>query len=478
MATNPDAGQQAVTAKITALALGRLADPNQRAKALVFTLLLALVAVYSAIVPPLQSPDECSHLKRAYLLTRGVIMLDVHPTHGSGGMIDQGLAAFIAAHLYLPHNEGNTVTRAMQRSANDIAWTKKTVFEPAPGAGYYFPLIYAPHAIGLGLGELFGLSLYHSYLLTRFTLSATCLALIFLALGIYRPNFLVLTLLLLPMSVFQLATVNIDGLTTALTLVAVGLFLRVADRRLEFRPWMSHAMAVAVFILVTCRPHLLPLLALPFVCAMLRRSKRDLLLGLLVTVASLGWIGLSMSITMDLRQSRDLGVSQLLLFYLTHPRVFFSLLWNTLQNDDLLLFYRESFIGVLGWLDAKLADHYYAATSYFLIFTALISLSINNIRQDYPARLLLLFMALASLALIFFALLIAWTPHPSKVITGVQGRYFITPAIIFAYALSGSANVFSLKRSALASPAIAAWFIASAYHLAHTLVLRYYATQG
>lgn len=134
MATNPDAGQQAVTAKITALALGRLADPNQRAKALVFTLLLALVAVYSAIVPPLQSPDECSHLKRAYLLTRGVIMLDVHPTHGSGGMIDQGLAAFIAAHLYLPHNEGNTVTRAMQRSANDIAWTKKRFSNrrPAP----------------------------------------------------------------------------------------------------------------------------------------------------------------------------------------------------------------------------------------------------------------------------------------------------------------------------------------------------------
>jgi len=477
VATNTD-GLHAVMEKITTLAHGRLAAPGPRAKALIFALLLALIASYSAIVPPLQSPDECDHLKRAYLLTRGVITLDVHPTHGSGGFIDDGLLKFIDNHMFLPFREDHTVTRSIDHAADMISWSDTASFAPAPGTGYYFPLIYAPHAIGLGLGELLGLGLHHSYLLTRFVLSASCLALIFLAFDIYRPNFLVLTLLLLPMSIFQLATINIDGLTTALTLLVVGLFLRAADRRLDFKPWMSHAMAASMFILVTCRPHLLPLLALPFVCAMLRKSKRDLLFGLLVTLASLCWIGLAMSTTIDLRQSRGVGVSQVLLFYLSHPQDFFGVLWNTLRKEDLLVFYRESFIGVLGWLDTKLADYYYAATSYFMIFAALISLSINNIRQDYPTRLLLFFMGVMSLTLIFFALLIAWTPHPSKVVTGVQGRYFITPAIILAYALSGSTNVLGLKRSALASPAIAVWFIASVYHLAHVLVLRYYAAQG
>jgi uncharacterized membrane protein len=38
--------------------------------------------------------------------------------------------------------------------------------------------------------------------------------------------------------------------------------------------------------------------------------------------------------------------------------------------------------------------------------------------------------------LIFLALLLAWTEHPAKVISGVQGRYFLFPAILTAFALS------------------------------------------
>ena len=55
---------------------------------------LAIVAaafLLNAIIPPSQSPDENSHLARAYLLSRGHVLLDRDPA-GSGGAIDEGLA--------------------------------------------------------------------------------------------------------------------------------------------------------------------------------------------------------------------------------------------------------------------------------------------------------------------------------------------------------------------------------------------------
>ena len=41
----------------------------------------------------------------------------------------------------------------------------------------------------------------------------------------------------------------------------------------------------------------------------------------------------------------------------------------------------------------------------------------------------------------FLALLITWTPQPAHVIEGVQGRYFLIPAIMVAYAVAGSGPV-------------------------------------
>ena len=42
----------------------------------------------------------------------------------------------------------------------------------------------------------------------------------------------------------------------------------------------------------------------------------------------------------------------------------------------------------------------------------------------------LLALALASAALVFLALLVTWTPHPAALVQGVQGRYFIVPALL------------------------------------------------
>jgi uncharacterized membrane protein len=53
---------------------------------------------------------------------------------------------------------------------------------------------------------------------------------------------------------------------------------------------------------------------------------------------------------------------------------------------------------------------------------------------------LLLTISISSIAIIFFAMLVTWTPHPAKLIEGVQGRYFLMPAILCTYALNCTFN--------------------------------------
>ena len=42
--------------------------------------------ILSALIPSFMSPDEVDHLKRAYWLSQGKILLDTPPGQSSGGM--------------------------------------------------------------------------------------------------------------------------------------------------------------------------------------------------------------------------------------------------------------------------------------------------------------------------------------------------------------------------------------------------------
>jgi len=66
--------------------------------------------------------------------------------------------------------------------------------------------------------------------------------------------------------------------------------------------------------------------------------------------------------------------------------------------------------------------------SIFFSFIVLTILSVQNISLTVRQRLISGMVASASVALIYFAMLMVWTPNPSNVVHGVQGRY-ITPVL-------------------------------------------------
>ena len=211
-------------------------QPRVSASALACVLLLTCGLFFSSIIPPFQSPDEFDHVKRAYFLTRGQIVLHAPEGQSSGGMLDSGLETYFAAYTALPFKSDRKLSRDEVQKARSVRWTGVDMFSAAPGTGYYFPLIYLPQALGLAVGEMLGQTVERSYYLARLLAVLTIVGLLYLSFRLVPPSPLTLALLAIPMTVFQVSSASLDGVSTALAVLALSAFLRLTDRGLASPP--------------------------------------------------------------------------------------------------------------------------------------------------------------------------------------------------------------------------------------------------
>jgi uncharacterized membrane protein len=290
---------------------------------------------------------------------------------------------------------------------------------------------------------------------------------------IMRPPALAIALLLLPMTLFQLLSPTLDGLTTSLAVLALSLFFNGSVLENKWPGGRSWLLAGVVALLATSRIQLLPLLGLPFYVAWARHSRRDALLGIAAVLVSIAWIAFALASTVDLRVQRGYSTEQILLHYAADPLAFLRVIGASLAEPELGgPFYLNSFIGVLGWLDTMLPLPAYPALWTGLGLCAIASALAADPRQMRLARLSMALAALGCALLVFLALLVTWTAHPAATIAGVQGRYFVVPAIMLAYAIGATPRPRPMGRAAFML--LAAFAAVSLYALVATVLARYH----
>jgi uncharacterized membrane protein len=406
----------------------------------IFIAVLLLSAVFTAaIIPPFQSPDEFDHIKRAYLLSKAKVTLDapIDDASGlrttSGGMIDTGLLSYMAIYTQYTFKPDRKVSLEAVARANKISWSGLKIFSGAPGTGYYFPIIYAPQALGLAIGEALSLTIDASYRLARLSTIFITILLLFIAFRLFNPPIVVMGLLILPMSLFQISSASLDGISNATAILGISAFARfVLQKPKACLLWILSA---TVLIVASSRAHLVAMLTLVFGTFFYTKEKKSIFAGLFLSFALATWILLAVNATVDLRVAIGLSTSELLAFYANNPLSLIEVLRNTFSHFDLLKFYAESFIGILGWLDAPFREGNYHIFYALIIFALVASVRLHGSKGVWGARALLLAGALGSALIVFLALLITWTPHPASVVLGVQGRYFFVPIVMLACAL-------------------------------------------
>ena len=314
----------------------------------------------------------------------------------------------------------------------------------APGAAVYPPIAYLPHGLALSSARALHLPMGSTYTLVRLVTMMTSAAVLFAAFLLVTPNPLQLALLTLPMSLFQLASAALDGFSTSMAMLAISLYQALPENQPRKQRILHLSLVLSILVVVPARLHLWPLLILPFLSARKLKQTWAWFTSLTCLSAVLIWVTRVSRSTVDLRRAElTTDTVQTAIQFLCHPDELIALLVRTITNQELLSFYGRSFIGVLGWLHLPLEP----PLTYPMLALMLVVCSVLTViwtrRQPWLLLLqqtqwLLIGMALLSTLSVFLLLLVAWTPDPNhaQLIEGVQGRYFLVPALMVAMALA------------------------------------------
>ncbi|WP_225780876.1 DUF2142 domain-containing protein [Xenophilus sp. Marseille-Q4582] len=447
------------------------------------TIWLALAAT-AVLIPPLQSPDEGGHLARAAMLAEGRLFMHAPPGRDSGSEFDANLVRFVVVGTSISGAPDATHGPAQKQELAALRWGGAPMFVEAPAMSYYLPLLYMPQALGLSLGQALDLSILQSYWLARGASWSACTLLLLLAWRVMPLSPLAVGLMLLPMTMFQMASPTLDGIVGCLSVCALAVFCRAYREQ----DWLTMPRALlwvcAIAALAAARTHLLPLLLLPFVLAWRHRRAREAWLGGAAAVLALGWVLAMLTLTRDTRIPRTHGSSELLAHYIRHPLDFLQVVWASLRDPVLGAGYAEGFVGRLGWLDTPLPSGSHDWLWLGLGLCACLSLGWTpqtgeRRASELWARISLGLAAFASVLLTFLALLVTWTAqHPATHVDGIQGRYFLVPALMLAHALSGTAPEQCWRRRIAGAPvallAVIAFGALSGWAIVAALVARYH----
>ncbi|UDQ78776.1 DUF2142 domain-containing protein [Erwinia rhapontici] len=383
-----------------------------------------------SVTPPFMSPDEPVHYSRAYLLSKGYITLDNKEGKQSGGYTDKSLDEFLQI---INNGHIDKFSKKMENAMRSVHWSNDQVYKEIPNTSYYFPLVYVPQAVGIITGKILNLSIYNTYNLSTIISFLSCIIIIAISNRIFQIPYPAMLILALPMMMFQFSSPTIDGVATSFAVLMMCIFARGMKNNI-FTLKDIIFLCLCAFILVSSRANLIPVLLLPFVASIKSSHKLKYILPIIPTVMSLLWIVFTVTHVVDAgKKHPGLSHGDIIVYYIMHPLEFTSIIHHTVSNMNLLSFYYRSFIGILGWLDIRLSSYFYIYSGIVILTLAGLNTRISFLKSNKVYAGSIFLVSLCSIFLIFFALLVQWSPFPTTTIVGVQGRYFTIPVLILTF---------------------------------------------
>ena len=411
---------------------------------------LPLIVFYAYFIPAFQVPDESSHFARAYQLTHGEFfptkqqMPDASGEYTVGGTVDPGIFTAAGLYTYLQRNSETKLKPKRVAQANSITWQGGQMRDTR-NVAVYAPTFYAVPALGVMLGQYFDMSIVESLTLSRlmsglFALLIICIAMLTLQRG-FGVFFVVL---LMPMTVAQIASASPDATCFAAAAFCVALMSRLNPDVPQRTRRLYLIFSVLLMIMIACaRPPYAALSLFYLYFAFSFRAKISFVIEcctaffavLLATTLWALYVALYVSVPFGL-EGTDYAEQALLV--LQSPLDWLGVLGESWRRSwD---FYLYSFMGIVGHLDTGFPDFFYFFTA--LIFCLALFMSympekgafFKAIREQ---ALLPIGIVLVTIVGMFLVLYISWSPVNYPIVEGVQGRYFIPAALFLAL---GAAN--------------------------------------
>lgn len=404
-----------------------------------FFLLAGLLfgAVFAAVTPPFQVPDEPSHFYRAYAVSEG--RLDIVPgLSRSGGPLPVSVHR-IGTDLLgeLPFHPERKIAPQTILAAFQVPLAperRETVF--FPNTLQYTVVPYLPQAAGIAIGRLFGApALLLLYLARLANLLFGVLAIAFAIRRLPALGWLAAMVALTPMALALLASASADVNSIAAASVLVSTVARLAWGTEEATRGDLILLALSSAVLCAAKPPYLPLVFLALLIPAARfpwRRAGFLLLDLSLSFLAAAWAVVTSRSVGTIRFGEGVDSSRQIHDSLAHPFGFLRVVIVDYAVHTPR--YLGELVGKLGWLDTQLPMPLLVA--YLAVLLALVFLDGGPQIEVRPwQRGIAAAATLAAMLLISASQYAVWTPYGADFIQGVQGRYFLplVPAAAWAF---------------------------------------------
>lgn len=390
---------------------------------------LAFGALYAIITPPGAVPDEYAHVTKAVKISHGVL---VGPT--GDRLFPNIFEMYGEFNGYLDPNLRFSAVQLLSQIETPVPCEATTAALPH-GADGYAPHLYAVPAAAYAFSCATKQDLGTFLLLAR--LGNLLLATTLVAIGIWptmRARWALFVCALLPMTLFQLASVSIDSLYLGLSFAWVGAVCGVIEGRIPVRKaarvlgplalalaiskpgsaWVLSAILFAAPTYLravgTFTPAALKFLVLPFAV--------HILWVLYAAGAAAPLEGVDPTANLARFSSEPLGTAKVFV--------------QTFLGSHGLWLWKSS-LGLLGWLDVHLSQWSYIGLTGCIFAACGMSLK-DGVESRWVPWAALVF-SVGAAVMLATPLFLFWTYPDSAVVMGLQGRYFL-PCVAFAMCFS------------------------------------------
>ena len=415
--------------------------------ALIFGILLI------TIIPPFQSPDEDSHFKKAYVISKGQLF----PSSQNGIIgyeIPKDMANYINEKLTYIGNRDKKYTYSeemlddkLPKDYSDTAFQSFSTVEVtpvayiAPATGIVFGKITAKL---IGMENISVVTMLH---FARFFSLLLYVFLIYLAIKttpILRTTFCIIGLL--PMSLALATAISYDSILIAISLLSTALIFRIIfdDNVKKISNKHLIAFGVITFILLSIKivyvTVLIPLLFIPKEKYGGKIKKLIKYFSIVMAIAIVLYV-INKIPLIYLEGNLVADNSGLQLNYIFNNPFSYLKIWikTMISNRN---FYFSSLIGMFGLLDTLIPTIYIVIYSIGALAIALSDFSICEVKFKWKYKCMAMLGSIATIFAIFTGMYVFWTSIELGVgadtITGVQGRYFIPIIPLAMVVLSNS----------------------------------------
>lgn len=405
----------------------RLIKSLSRPECIFLILGLAFGLILIFVTPPYQVPDESTHFMRSYQLSEGKI-LSLKRDGVVGGEIPLSILN-IGTQFPVPFGADKKISfkNIISQFSNPLE-KNKTTFASFPNTALYSPVPYLPQTIGISIGKTLNLPIMYLFYLGRFVNLIVWLALIYCSIKmtpILKWGFVLIALM--PMTVFQAASLSADAITVGLSFLFMAIILELLDKknRADLR---TKILIFLLAILITLSKQTYAFIPLMFfilprkIIGSDKEYTRTIILFILLVASSfLIWSHFVKFLYIPLQTY--VNPNDQIAYIAQHPfwymRFILSQAMAWFSSID-----SRSIIGHLGWLDVPLPGWVVSSYKIILILTFIMEAKTIKI-FNFIQRLLLGTILVLSILFIFTVMYLTWNPIGSGTIEGIQGRYFI-----------------------------------------------------